>query len=186
MSDAGRAGHADHTPRSSDARHAGQDWLVDVGQRAAHLLDHDIVTIGRDPRSVVVVLDATVSRRHAELVRGAAGWMLSVSGTTGATVNDVRVDAPMAVAPGDLLQIGTRTFQLVRGALPTDVTPATPEDGSLQDPRLFRTTASLPAIDRSQYSTTEERAVPRRSAIRWAAGLAVAAVLLAMTCGRFG
>jgi hypothetical protein len=174
-------------PRVSDPRGGGHDWLVDIGQRAAHLLDADIVTIGRDPRSVVVVLDATVSRRHAELVRGAAGWMLSVSGTTGATVNDVRVDAPVAIAPGDVLQIGTRSFQLVRGALPHDVTPATPEDGSLQDPRLFRTTASLPAIDRSHYATTGERSpVPKRSAIRWAAGLAVGTLLWAMTCGRAG
>lgn len=162
-----------------------QDWLVDTGQRVAHLLDADIVTIGRDPRSAVVLLDATVSRRHAELVRGAAGWMLSVTGTTGATVNDTRVDAPVAIAPGDVLQFGTRTFQLLRGALPADVTLATPEEGSLQDPRLFRTTASMPAVDIESLRPVEEPAPPKqRSAIRWAAGLVVAALALAVTCGR--
>lgn len=162
-----------------------QDWLVDTGARVAHLLDQDIVTIGRDPRSHVVVLDATVSRRHAELVRGAAGWMLTVSGTTGATVNTVRVDGAMALGPGDELQIGTRTFAFIRGALPDDVTPASPEDGSLQDPRLLRTTASLPAIDSAAWRTTaEQKRVPQRSALRWAAGLAVLALALAVTCGR--
>jgi pSer/pThr/pTyr-binding forkhead associated (FHA) protein len=162
-----------------------QDWLVDTGQRVAHLLDHDIVTIGRDPRSAIVLLDATVSRRHAELVRGAAGWMLSVTGTTGATVNDVRVDSPVAMAPGDVAQFGTRTFQLVRGALPADVMLASPEEGSLQDPRLFRTTASMPAVDLEALRTTEETAAPKqRSAIKWAAALVVGALVLAVTCGR--
>lgn len=162
-----------------------QDWLVDTGARLAHLLDQEIVTIGRDPRSQVVVLDATVSRRHAELVRGAAGWMLTVTGTTGATVNDVRVDGAVAIAPGDLLQIGTRSFTLVRGALPDDVSLASQEDGSLTDPRLLRTTASLPAIDHSAWRATQEHVpVRQRSAIRWAAALAVLGLVLALTCGR--
>lgn len=161
------------------------DWLVDTGARLGHRLDQDVITIGRDPRSHIVVLDATVSRRHAELVRGAAGWMLSVSGTTGATVNDERVDAPMAFSPGDVLQIGTRSYRFVRGALPDDVTAASPEDGSLTDPRLLRTTASLPAVDQALLRTTQSRAaVPQRSAIRWAAGLVLGLLVVALTCGR--
>jgi predicted component of type VI protein secretion system len=161
------------------------DWLVDTGARLAHRLDLEVITIGRDPRSHVVVLDATVSRRHAELVRGTAGWMLSVSGTTGATVNEMRVDAPVALVPGDVLQIGTRSFRFVRGPLPDDVAPATPEDGSLTDPRLLRTTASLPAVDQAVLRGHQAgRTVPQRSAIRWAAGLAVGMLLVALTCGR--
>lgn len=161
------------------------DWLVDLGARLAHRLDQDIMTLGRDPRSHVVMLDATVSRRHAELVRGTRGWLLSVSGSTGATVNEVRVDSPVALAPGDELQIGTRTFRFVRGPLPDGVSPATPEESSLTDPRLLRTTASLPAIDKAVFvAMSETRGRPRRSAIRWAAGLAIGALLLALTCSK--
>ncbi|MDX2182383.1 MAG: FHA domain-containing protein [Gemmatimonadaceae bacterium] len=126
-----------------------QDWLLDAAAGVAYPLTKSLVRLGRDPRSDVMVLDATVSRRHAELARGAAGWILSVSGSTGATVNEMRVDAPLAISPGDTLQLGTKTFTLVRGELPPGVMPVAerPELAD-DDPRLLRTTASLPAISR--------------------------------------
>ncbi len=95
------------------------------------------------------------------------------------------MDSPVALAPGDELQIGTRTFRFVRGPLPDGVSPATPEESSLTDPRLLRTTASLPAIDKAVFvAMSETRGRPRRSAIRWAAGLAIGALLLALTCSK--
>lgn len=162
------------------------DWLIDLQQQVAHPMHGDIVTMGRDPRSHVVVLDATVSRRHAELVRGAAGWMLHVAGTTGATVNDVRVDGPLAVAPGDVVVLGTRSYRLHRGDLPVTVVPAAPADPALQDPALLKTTASLPAVDLAQLRRSGEVSPgpSRRSPIVWAGAAALAAVVLVGTCGR--
>jgi pSer/pThr/pTyr-binding forkhead associated (FHA) protein len=159
-----------------------QDWLLDTTAAVAYPLTKSLVRLGRDPRSDVVLLDATVSRRHAELARGVAGWMLTVTGSTGATVNGVRVDAPVAVSPGDTLQLGTKTFTVVRGELPPEVMPvAERPELAEDDPRLLRTTASLPAVSRptAEIPARQEPA-GKMTAMALVAIVAVAIVALAV------
>lgn len=64
-------------------------------------------SIGRSIEDAkVIVLDPSVSRRHAELVL-AAGWTLRDLGSTcGTYVNDRRVDEPTDVRHGDVVRFG--------------------------------------------------------------------------------
>lgn len=74
-------------------------------------LDKELVTAGRHPDSDIFLDDITVSRRHAEIVRGATGYEVRDTGSLNGTyLNRERVEqAPLA--NGDELQIGK--FKLV-------------------------------------------------------------------------
>lgn len=73
---------------------------------------HETVTrLGRHPDSEIMLDDITVSRRHAEVERGAAGYVVRDSGSLNGTyVNQERVDE-VALHNGDELQVGK--FRLV-------------------------------------------------------------------------
>lgn len=97
---------------------AGQALLVVTrgpGEGTDFALHGDVVTIGRAPESEVFLDDVTVSRRHAELRRGAEGWSIRDAGSLNGTyVNRRRVDdAPLRA--GDEVQIGKFRFAFVVG-----------------------------------------------------------------------
>ena len=75
-----------------------------AGARLA--LTKDVTTAGRHPKSDLFLDDITVSRRHAEFVRGDQGFVLRDAGSLNGTyLNGERVDeAPLA--NGDEVQIG--------------------------------------------------------------------------------
>jgi len=78
----------------------------------------DIVTIGRTPESDLFFDDVTVSRRHAEIRRGAQGWSIrDVGSLNGTYVNRKRV-ADHHLAGGDELQIGRFRFVFLVGTQP--------------------------------------------------------------------
>lgn len=73
-------------------------------------LDHDLVTIGRSPDSDVFLDDVTVSRHHAELLHGTAGWLIrDKASLNGTYVNRSRVDQ-IRLGSGDEVQIGKYRF----------------------------------------------------------------------------
>ncbi|MCW2614268.1 MAG: domain containing protein [Frankiales bacterium] len=70
------------------------------------LLDADVTTAGRHPDSDIFLDDVTVSRRHAEFVREAAGFVVrDVGSLNGTYLNRERIDAA-GLAGGDEVQIG--------------------------------------------------------------------------------
>jgi pSer/pThr/pTyr-binding forkhead associated (FHA) protein len=75
------------------------------------------LTVGRDPRCGLVLHDATVSRRHATLIRGspAALAIRDEGSLNGTWVNDVRLTASRALRAGDRVRIGSSELA-VRGA----------------------------------------------------------------------
>jgi hypothetical protein len=71
--------------------------------------------IGRSRECDVVLSDANVSRRHAEVRPRGGAWVLSDLGSTnGASVNGEPVDHPRVLSPGDVIELGTTrvTFSL--------------------------------------------------------------------------
>jgi pSer/pThr/pTyr-binding forkhead associated (FHA) protein len=74
-------------------------------------LDREVTKAGRHPDSDIFLDDITVSRRHAEVVRGADGYRVrDVGSLNGTYVNRERIDdAPLG--NGDEVQIGK--FKLV-------------------------------------------------------------------------
>jgi pSer/pThr/pTyr-binding forkhead associated (FHA) protein len=70
------------------------------------LLDAEVTTAGRHPESDIFLDDVTVSRRHAEFVREAGGFLVrDVGSLNGTYLNRERIDAA-GLAGGDEVQIG--------------------------------------------------------------------------------
>lgn len=68
-------------------------------------------TIGRSRSCDVVLEDANVSRRHAEVRPRGGGWLVADLGSTnGVSVNGTRVEQAHALKPGDRIELGTTTL----------------------------------------------------------------------------
>ena len=94
----------DHLHSRLDSTEA-EAWAID-GFGNAHALAAR-VGIGRHHDRELVVLAGSVSREHAELRRGDAGWTVRDLGSRNGTfVNGVRGDGPLALASGALLKVG--------------------------------------------------------------------------------
>ena len=78
---------------------------------AKFVLDNELTRVGRHPESEIFLDDITVSRRHAEFVRSAAGYVVrDVGSLNGTYVNRERIDE-VPLTSGDEVQIGK--FKLV-------------------------------------------------------------------------
>ncbi len=76
------------------------------GQRI--VLDRDLITVGRQSDCQVVIDDHNVSRRHAEIRRTTAGWIVTDRGSTNGTkVNGEKVVNGHLLADGDVLAFGS-------------------------------------------------------------------------------
>jgi hypothetical protein len=87
--------------------------LVTGGRRL--VVGPDGATIGRSRGCDVVLGDANVSRRHAEVRPRGGGWTVADLGSTnGVLVNGVRIERPETLKPGDRIELGTTvlTFEL--------------------------------------------------------------------------
>lgn len=82
------------------------------------------VTLGRDPRSDVVLTGRACSRRHAELrLQAGKVWLIDAGASNGVMLNGDRVrSAPLA--NGDWITLGAMRFQWrqIRGRRPQDRT----------------------------------------------------------------
>ena len=71
--------------------------------------------IGRGSQSDLVLDDAFVSGRHASVEYGREGLVLSDLGSTNGTfVNEKMIDDPTRLKRGDVVQIGSFVFEVVR------------------------------------------------------------------------
>lgn len=86
------------------------------GEGTEFHLAKPVITIGRSPDSDVFLDDVTVSRRHAELRRGAPGWSVRDAGSLNGTYVNRRRIEDRQLQPGDELQIGKFRFVFLMGA----------------------------------------------------------------------
>jgi len=101
------------------------------GQPGARVrIAQPVIRLGRDPGCDVVISEATVSRRHAEVKWDGRELMVEDLGSSGGTfVNDVRVQHAL-VRPGDVLRLGPRTeFQVGTDAVSTPLEIAAEKTG---------------------------------------------------------
>src|SRR5580765_165496 len=71
------------------------------------LEDTDVV-VGRISTAGLVIADPSVSRQHARLTfQDDAWWVEALSATNPTLLNDVTIDRPHRLVPGDLLRMGT-------------------------------------------------------------------------------
>lgn len=75
-------------------------------------LEHVITNLGRHPDSDVFLDDVTVSRRHAEIQRTPAGYVVrDVGSLNGTYLNQKMIDGDAPFSNGDEIQVGR--FKLV-------------------------------------------------------------------------
>jgi predicted component of type VI protein secretion system len=85
---------------------AGQAYLTVGGSR--HAIGPHGAVIGRSPDADVVLSSTDVSRRHAEIVPDAAGWLLvDLGSTNGLRLNSRSVGVPTLLTDGDVIEIGS-------------------------------------------------------------------------------
>ena len=69
--------------------------------------------IGRGPGCELLLTDASVSRRHAELLHLNGEWVLrDLRSTNGTMVNGWRITGEVVVRPGDQVSFGNLSFRL--------------------------------------------------------------------------
>ncbi len=97
---------------------AGTAMLIGIGghRRGERiLLWRERVTVGRDPGSLVLLPDSTVSRRHAEFTKvGDTYEVADLGSMNGTYVNDQPAQVA-ALADGDEIRFGGNLFLFVRG-----------------------------------------------------------------------
>jgi pSer/pThr/pTyr-binding forkhead associated (FHA) protein len=70
-------------------------------------LGEGIARIGRDSDCEILLLDQSVSRRHARLIRKDAGWLVEdMRSRNGTYLDGLLVDSPSALGPESIVQIG--------------------------------------------------------------------------------
>ena len=76
------------------------------GQRI--ILDRELITVGRQSDCEVVIDDHNVSRRHAEIRRTAAGWVITDRGSTNGTkINGEKIVNGQLLTDGDDVAFGS-------------------------------------------------------------------------------
>jgi uncharacterized protein YkwD len=95
----------------------GSSRLVSsTGSAASFEIALDEVAIGSAPGNDLVVADATVSRRHATIVRRDNRMRLADLGATNGTyVNGTRIVRPVDLSDGDEIRFGAAVFRFVAG-----------------------------------------------------------------------
>jgi hypothetical protein len=94
-------------PRRGQARLRVEGVVHPVSSRGA--------VMGRSRDCDIVLDDANVSRRHAEVRPSGGSWIVNDLGSTnGIKVNGRRVDGPQSIHDGDVIELGTSrvTFEL--------------------------------------------------------------------------
>jgi len=95
----------DHRRGSARLRVEGRTELLGSGG----------AVLGRSREADIVLDDANVSRRHAEVRPSGGSWIVRDLGSTnGVKVNGRRIQGPQSLKPGDVLELGTSraTFEL--------------------------------------------------------------------------
>ncbi|WP_345630195.1 ATP-binding cassette domain-containing protein [Rugosimonospora acidiphila] len=82
-----------------------------AGREASAAYDADgTITIGRGPRNDIVLKELLVSRRHAEVRRSGAGYVVVDLGSSNGTYLNGKQVSREPLQPGDLLSIGRHQF----------------------------------------------------------------------------
>jgi hypothetical protein len=128
------------------------------------VLDHDRLTIGRDPNNDIVINDPQVSRQHARIRRQGGLTVIEDMGSTNGTfVNGMRLANPHTLATGDSISLGdavTLTYHeaaiatteplggrpTIAGMPPSYEPPPAPPPAYISAPPSPSPPASLPTV----------------------------------------
>lgn len=96
-------------------------YLVVVGSEETPLAPGDrfpvrsVTSLGRDLSNSIVLPDPAVSSEHALLtLRDGHWWLEDLGSTNGTYLNEVRIQRPTLIAPGDVIRIGHTRLRFTR------------------------------------------------------------------------
>jgi serine phosphatase RsbU (regulator of sigma subunit) len=92
-------------------------YLVPISGEAGKgtLISETAVTIGRSPDQTLVILDTSVSRRHARIsIVGGEVFAEDLGSTNGTFVNGVRLKAPCKLEHGSAIKVGDHVLRYER------------------------------------------------------------------------
>jgi pSer/pThr/pTyr-binding forkhead associated (FHA) protein len=134
-----RAATASTRPSAaSGAATAGR--LVSLSDGREYQLAHGPTVFGRDASCDIVIESTDVSRRHAIIANGPAGYVLEDTSANGVLVNGERIAERRTLARGDVLRIGPGEFRFYADAAASD----SPPPGAAH--RLFDTAHGIPSV----------------------------------------
>ena len=99
----------DPIPLSPQPATQSSAFVICNGEMAGKnfLVDRPLLTIGRGIESDVIINDASISRRHAQIVRQANGdYVQDLASRNGTKVNDELLKAPRLLKQGDIVYLG--------------------------------------------------------------------------------
>jgi RsiW-degrading membrane proteinase PrsW (M82 family) len=122
-------------------------WIPE--DRLVHLLTRNETTIGRALNNDILLMDPTVSREHARLVRDEHGWHifnLTTQNTVRVNGRVVPCGSSLPVKPQDFLILGSTILQLVAPQLDADKLTQNDEESIQQLSSLY---SEIPVTDLS-------------------------------------
>lgn len=122
-------------------------------------LDQDSYTIGREAGAEIVIEDAQVSRRHAQLTRQGTSYVIEDIGSTNGTyVNGKRVTAPMLLSNGDMIGLADTIVLAVQAPLTVS------EDATVVSEAAHYSPATQPAFTPPKVQQPVQAAPARQPA----------------------
>lgn len=101
------------TKAEREQMHRRWAWLKPAGlaKRSPFPINKNQVVIGRDIKCDILLLNDSISRRHAEIVRDGSGWKIrDLSSSNGTFVNGQAVTGSQLLSEGDSITLGDLTF----------------------------------------------------------------------------
>src|SRR6266700_172038 len=120
-------------------------WIPE--DRLVHLLTRNETTIGRAPNNDILLMDPTVSREHARLVRDEHGWRvfnLTAQNTVRVNGRPVPGGNSLPLKPQDFLVLGSTILQLVAPQSEADEAMQASDEAMQQLSSLY---SEVPATD---------------------------------------
>ncbi|MDH5283917.1 MAG: FHA domain-containing protein [Gemmatimonadota bacterium] len=97
------------TPKPATAATGGR--LVSLTDGREYTIGSIPLVFGREAGCEIVVPNKDVSRRHAEIVASAQGYLLIDSSTNGTFVNGERIEGQRILARSDIIRVGDNDFR---------------------------------------------------------------------------
>jgi pSer/pThr/pTyr-binding forkhead associated (FHA) protein len=140
--------------------------LVSLTDGREYVIMSAPLVMGREAGCDVVIPGKDVSRRHAEIVPSAKGYLIVDSSTNGVYVNDVRVPGQRVLTRGDVIRVGEESLRFYAdqtAAAPAPAAAAAPAAPAAPPPpppppagaesRLQNTSFGMPASPRPAAAT---------------------------------